>query len=143
MDGINKLALRLAKDSIDIEHRTLTVDYVSVDDISPNDYNPNAHTADSFDLLIKSLMYFGFTMPIVVNKRNMKIVDGENRYRAACIIGFKEVPVCFVDWDDEKAKYATIIHNMARGTDNKEMMERLTKYLDCFQDSDKVLLKDR
>lgn len=140
------LAHKLAKDGIEIEQmRPLTIEYVPVDDIYPNDYNPNTHTADSFDLLIKSLLYFGFTQPIVVNRPNMQIVDGENRYRAACVIGYKLVPVCFVDYDDEKLKYATIMHNMARGHNNDEMMKRLTDYLDTHYDvkSDKVLLKDR
>lgn len=140
------LANKLAKDGmVKEEMRPLVIDYVPIEDIYPNEYNPNAHTADSFDLLIKSLLYFGFTMPIVVNRRDMRIVDGENRYRAACVIGYKLIPVCFVDWDEEKLKYATIMHNSARGTDNHEMMNRLVYYLDThFKDSpDAVLLKDR
>lgn len=75
------LAEKIVKDGIELDYRNrLTIEYVKVDDIYPNDYNPNQHTADSFDLLVKSLLYFGFTMPIVVNRRDMKIVDGENRY---------------------------------------------------------------
>lgn len=140
------LSHKLAKDGIELEQmKPLHIDYVSVDDIMPNDYNPNTHTANSFDLLIKSLLYFGFTQPIVVHRPTMKIVDGENRYRAACIIGYNLVPVCFVDFDDEKLKYATIMHNMARGHNNDEMMKRLTDYLDSHFDSktEKVLLIDR
>lgn len=92
------LALKLAKDNIEVEQvKPLHIEYVKVDDIYPNDYNPNTHDADSFDLLIKSLLYFGFTQPIVVNRSTMQIVDGENRYRAACVIGYEMVPVCFVD----------------------------------------------
>lgn len=138
--------LRLAKDGIEVASQMpLVVDYVPVDDIFPNQYNPNTHSADSFDLLCKSLLYFGFTQPIVVNRPTMQIVDGENRFRAACVLGYKLVPVCFVDFDDEKLKYATIMHNMARGHNNDEMMTRLTDYLDSHfsAKSDKVLLKDR
>lgn len=140
------LAYRLASDGIDIQQQMpLRIDYVPVDDIMPNDYNPNTHSADSFDLLIKSLLYFGFTQPIVVHRDTMKIVDGENRYRAACVIGYKLVPVCFVDFGEEKLKYATIMHNMARGHNNNEMMDKLKAYLDSHFDSnsDKVLLTNR
>lgn len=139
------LASKLAKDSIAIEKRHLTIEYVPLDAIWPNDYNPNEHDPDTFDLLCKSLLYFGFTMPIVVNRRDMRIVDGENRFRAACVLGLKMIPVCFVDWDEEKAKYATIMHNAARGHDNGEMMSRLTEFLDTQfkNNSDKVLLKYR
>lgn len=142
----DSLALKLARDGISVEQmKPLVIDYVSVDDIYPNDYNPNTHDADSFDLLIKSLLYFGFTQPIVVNRETMQIVDGENRYRAACVIGYKMVPVCFVDFDEEKLKYATIMHNMARGHNNNEMMGRLKDYLDTHFDSktEKVLLINR
>ena len=98
------LALKLAKDNIEVEQvKPLHIEYVKVDDIYPNDYNPNTHDADSFDLLIKSLLYFGFTQPIVVNRSTMQIVDGENRYRAACVIGYEMVPVCFVDNLDRKS----------------------------------------
>jgi ParB/RepB/Spo0J family partition protein len=140
------LALKLAKDDIEVEQiKPLQIAYVKVDDIYPNDYNPNTHDADSFDLLIKSLLYFGFTQPIVVNRSTMQIVDGENRYRAACVIGYEMVPVCFVDFDEEKQRYATIMHNAARGHNNNEMMKKLEQFLDSrFKNSvDKVLLKDR
>ena len=138
--------MRLAKDNMAVEMmKPMKIDYVKVDDLYPNDYNPNTHSADSFDLLIKSLLYFGFTQPIVVHRETMRIVDGENRFRAASIIGYKMVPVVFVDFDEEKLKYATIMHNMARGHNNDEMMKRLTDYLDSHFDDDveKVLLTNR
>lgn len=142
----SNLSHKLIKEKMDMAMvQPLKVEYVKLDDIYPNDYNPNMHTADTFDLLIKSLLLFGFTMPIVVNRRTMQIVDGENRYRAASVIGYELVPVCFVDWDEEKTKYATIIHNMARGKNNDEMMTKLLNYLDeNFENSStKVLLQDR
>ena len=142
----DNLALRLASDGINVQQRMpLKIEYIPIENIMPNDYNPNTHTADSFDLLIKSLLYFGFTQPIVVHRDTMKIVDGENRYRAACVIGYSLVPVCFVDFDEEKLKYATIMHNMARGHNNNEMMNKLKTYLDAHfgSQSEKVLLTNR
>lgn len=54
------LALKLAKDNIEVEQvKPLHIEYVKIDAIYPNDYNPNTHDADSFDLLVKSLLYFG------------------------------------------------------------------------------------
>lgn len=146
LSNIDNLSHKLVKDRMEIEQaKPLQIDYVHIDDICLNDYNPNSHSANSFDLLVKSLLYFGFTMPIVVNRRTMQIVDGENRYRAACVIGYELVPVCFVDFDEEKTKYATIMHNMARGADNVEMMETLYSKLDEMGNNDhkKVLLQDR
>lgn len=50
-----------------------------------------------------------------------------------------------MDFDDEKLRYATILHNAARGSDNTEMMTRLTEYLDRNYNnkSEEVLLKNR
>lgn len=144
--SINELSAKIGDDGFSIrEMSPLSLEYVSVEDIYPNEYNPNQHSARSFDLLLKSLMYFGFTMPIVVNRPTMTIVDGENRYRAACVLGYKLIPVSFVDFDDEKLRYATIMHNMARGSDNAEMMNRLLSQLDKHtgRKSADVLLKDR
>lgn len=146
MDKKENLSLKLASDNIEVaQMMPLSIEYVSIDDVYPNEYNPNTHSAESFDLLCKSILYFGFTMPIVVNRPTMQIVDGENRFRAASVLGYKLIPVCFVDFDDEKLRYATIMHNMARGTDNKEMMDRLCGELDTKfgNKSDHVLLKDR
>ena len=51
----------------------------------------------------------------------------------------------FVDFDEEKLRYATIMHNAARGHNNDEMMGRLKDYLDAnfSNSSDKVLLNNR
>ena len=144
---IENLSHKLVRDELELEvAKPLVIEYVNVDDIYPNDYNPNMHTADSFDLLIKSLLYFGFTMPIVVNRRTMQIVDGENRYRAACVIGYELVPVCFVDFDEEKTKYATIMHRRINAyVEVGEKDLTVYKKLDEMGNNDhkKVLLQDR
>lgn len=93
----------------------LAIEYVNTLDVFPNAYNPNVHNALSFDLLTTSLREFGFTQPIVVNRRNMEIVDGENRWRVACVLKMDQIPVCFVDMTDEQCRAATILHNRARG----------------------------
>jgi ParB/RepB/Spo0J family partition protein len=138
------LADKIVNDKIKRTDKRLEIVYVPIEDIFPNEYNPNSHTPDSFDLLIKSVAYFGFTQPIVVHRPTMKIVDGEHRYRVACVLEFKEIPVCFVDFDDEKLRYATLMHNRARGKDNKDLLNRLYKEFEKM-DSDykKVLLLDR
>lgn len=138
------LADKMMNDNIARSDQRLTIQYVPTDAIFPNEYNPNSHSIESFDLLLKSIAYFGFTQPIVVHKPTMKIVDGENRYRAACILEYKEIPVCFVEFDDVKLRYATIMHNRARGKENKELIEKL--YLEFSKlnvDYKKMLLIDR
>lgn len=138
------LSDKITKDNIQKSYGKLVIEYVPVEEIFPNEYNPNTHNPDSFDLLLKSLTYFGFTQPIVVHRPTMKIVDGEHRYRAACVLGHKEVPVCYVYFDDIKLRYATLIHNRARGTENSELLQKIYSEL-TEKDSDwkTILLIDR
>lgn len=138
------LADKIITDNIERSNQRLTIEYVPIDSIFPNEYNPNSHTIESFDLLLKSIAYFGFTQPIVVHKPTMKIVDGENRYRVACVLEYKEIPVCFVDFDELKLRYATIMHNRARGKENKELVEKLySEFAKFNSDYKKMLLLDR
>lgn len=135
---------RITNDDICKKKKPLTLEYVDVDSIFPNEYNPNSHDTESFDLLLKSLDYFGFTQPIVVNKLTMQIIDGEHRYRAACVLGYTKVPVCFVEFDETRMKYATIMHNQARGKWNSELMGSLLNEISqSGSDYEKVLLLDR
>lgn len=108
-----------------INNKRLFIDYVPTHLIIPNDYNPNSHTARSFDLLIRSICLYGFTQPIVVNRKTMKIIDGENRWRVACVLNIEEVPVCFIELTDEDMKVATIIHNEARGKHNQSQIKAI------------------
>lgn len=138
------LAERILTDDITRRRHNLVIEYVPIEDLYPNEYNPNSHSAESFDLLLKSVGYFGFTQPIVVNRRDHKIVDGENRYRVACVLEYDTVPVCFVDFDENELRYATIMHNRARGKENKELINKIYAELETNgKDYKKMLLLDR
>lgn len=138
------LTKNITNDRITKSDARLVIEYVPVESIKPNQYNPNSHSVESFDLLIKSISYFGFTQPIVVNRATMEVVDGEHRLRVACVLGYAEVPVCFVDFDDVKLRYATLIHNRARGKENKQLLRALFDELDKSEsDYKKVLLMNR
>jgi ParB family chromosome partitioning protein len=122
---INKKSLGVK----DINKRKLVIEYVDPVELMPNSYNPNSHSTQSFDLLLKSLAVFGFTQPIVVERNSMTIIDGEHRWRAACVLDLEEVPVCFVDLNEEEMRLSTIIHNQARGKHSKQCVEEIATYL--------------
>lgn len=112
-----------------INKRRLEIEYVNIEDLEPNSYNPNMHDIDSFNKLLKSIAVFGFTQPIVVHKDTMQIIDGEHRWRAASIIGYKEVPVCFLYLDGGDMRLATLIHNEATGEHSQDEIDRLAEAL--------------
>lgn len=112
------------------EIRFLDVTYLPIDKIIPNDYNPNRQSDHEFELLCRSIEEDGFTQPVLVNKDNLKIIDGEHRWRAMKALDYKEIPVCLTTMDEIKSKIATLRHNRARGS------EDIQRAADVFRDLD-------
>lgn len=62
----------------------------SIDEIHPYEKNPRKNDG-AVDTLVNSIKEFGFKVPIVVDK-NMIIIAGHTRWKAAKKMGMKEVP---------------------------------------------------
>jgi len=77
---------------------------VDIDEIKPHDKNWKSHPAKQKRMIRESMREVGFITPLIVNKRTMRILDGHLRYEYARILGLKEVPVVFVDVDEEQEK---------------------------------------
>lgn len=69
----------------------MEVQNMSINDIKPYDNNPRNNDG-AVDAVANSIKEFGFQQPIVVDK-DMVIIVGHTRYRAAKMLGLKEVPV--------------------------------------------------
>jgi ParB-like chromosome segregation protein Spo0J len=86
------------------------------------------------DLLVKSILTNGWTLPIVV-KPDYTIIDGYHRWTVAgeeplSSILEGKVPVVIVEHNDEDEDiYGTITHNRARGTHLLEPMKAIVKRL--------------
>ena len=102
--------------------------------LTANDYNPNVVNEQNLELLMKSILSNGWTMPIVC-RPDYTIIDGFHRW----LISGREplytqlegkVPVVIVEHDD-KAKdiYGTITHNRARGVHLLGPMKEIIKNL--------------
>lgn len=107
----------------------LSIKYVPIDSIKPNEYNPNRESEFEFDLLLRSMKEDGFTQPVLVQKDN-RIVDGEHRWMAAKQLGYKEIPVVFVDMSSEQMRISTLRHNRARGTEDVELTTAVLRDLE-------------
>ena len=71
------------------------VQYMAVSEIVPYENNPRLNDA-SVDYVANSIKEFGFKQPIVVDK-DMVIIAGHTRWKAAKKLGLKEVPVIVAD----------------------------------------------
>jgi ParB-like chromosome segregation protein Spo0J len=102
--------------------------------LKPNDYNPNRVSRENLDLLIRSILSNGWTLPIVC-RPDYTIIDGFHRW----VVAGKEplqskldgkVPVMIVVHDDEASDvYGTVSHNRARGVHLLEPMKHIVKRL--------------
>ena len=107
---------------------------VKRDLLQPNDYNPNIVLEENLQLLIRSILTNGWTLPIVA-RPDMTIIDGFHRWMvsgreplASRLQGW--VPVVIVAHEDQaKNIYGTITHNRARGVHQLGPMKTIVKRL--------------
>jgi ParB/RepB/Spo0J family partition protein len=118
--GFEKAKKKLVvKDTVKLEH--LLIEEVDILSIHPNTYNPNRQSDHDFELLCRSIEEDGFTQPILINKKEMEIIDGEHRWRALKALGRKTAPVVFTEMTRQQQLVATLRHNRARGNENINM----------------------
>lgn len=78
---------------------------LNVRDLKPAEYNPRKWSEESVKNLKKSIEEFGLVDPIIVNaapKRKNIVIGGHFRLKIAKDLGFKEVPVVYVNVPDIK-----------------------------------------
>ena len=79
---------------------TISITEVPIDDLKPATYNPRKASAEEHKHLKESIKKFGLIDPIIANsstsRRNI-IIGGHFRCRVAKELGFKVVPVVYVN----------------------------------------------
>ncbi len=92
---------------------------VPINDLIPADYNPRKHDEVATEQLKQSILRFGLVDPVIVNSapnRNHRIIGGHFRWEVAKELGFRTVPVVFVDIPDlEKEKELNLRLNKNTG----------------------------
>lgn len=79
---------------------TLKITHVPIDQLRPASYNPRTHSDAEEDQLAESIKTFGAVEPLVVNralKRKNIVVGGHFRLEVFKKLGYKTVPVVYVD----------------------------------------------
>lgn len=92
------------------ETKTSMVEITTVDINSVFPYPMNARQGD-VGLIAESLSKNGQFRPIVVNKLDNSILVGNHTWKAAKMLGWKEIAVSFVDVDDEAAARIVLADN--------------------------------
>ena len=110
--------------------------YININDIKPNATQPRKHfDEEKLEELAASIQQHGLIQPIVLRKlgKGYEIVAGERRWRAARLIGLKEVPCIVKELTDEENMLLAIIENMQREDLNPiEEAEGLKQMIDTY-----------
>jgi len=85
--------------------------------IVPNKYQPRkVFDENALTSLAESVKNYGIINPILVRKKDDKyeIIAGERRFRAAKLVGLKEVPVIVKDANEQQMAELALIENIQR-----------------------------
>jgi len=94
---------------------------LEIDKIYPNDYNANRMTPDLFNRLVEDIKYNGLLNPIHVYAEKPDkyiIIDGEHRYRAFKVLGFKTILAFVYEGveDEDFKRILSLRFNVLHGT---------------------------
>ena len=90
----------------------MQVQEMKITEIRPYEKNPR-HNDNSVEAVANSIKEFGFQQPIVVDK-DLVIIAGHTRYKAAKKLGMKTIPVIIAEGlSDEQVKAYRIADNSA------------------------------
>ncbi len=110
--------------------------YVDINDIKPNAGQPRKHfDEDKLEELAESIDRHGMIQPVVLRSADhgYEIVAGERRWRAARMVGLKEIPCIIRELTDEENMLLAIIENMQREDLNPiEEAEGLKSMMDTY-----------
>ena len=90
----------------------MKIEYININNIKPYKNNPRKND-NAIDKVMASIKEFGFKNPIIVDK-NMEIITGHTRLKAAKKLKIKEVPIIRAeDLSEEQVKAFRIADNKA------------------------------
>lgn len=109
---------------------------VPIERIQENPYQPRkSFDTEELTGLSESIKAHGLLQPLVVRPHGdrYQLVAGERRLRAAQAVGFTQVPVCVVNFNDQQVLEAALVENIQRADLNPiEKAVGFKEYLDRF-----------
>jgi ParB-like chromosome segregation protein Spo0J len=96
--------------------RKLSITMVNPRKLNPSVWNPRKISAKRLKLLRRSLVKFGFTDAVQVQKKRQAIIGGHQRVKAAILENFKKIPAVVLDISDRDAKLLNLALNAEYGT---------------------------
>jgi DNA modification methylase len=130
------LSLQARRFIIVVHVPSVAVEQVPIGDLQPDAGNPRKISDNEMEALTKSLHKFGFVQPVLVRRQDNVVVAGHQRLVAARRLGYKTVPVIYVDLSLEQARLLNVALNKISGDWDRELLARLLADLDATPNID-------
>ena len=109
---------------------------VPIDEVQQHPGNPNN---GDMDTIIESIQTHGFIEAISVQRDTGYIISGNHRYAAALSLGATEIPVVWVDCDEEEA-YRILLHMNRAARLGRDDPSQVLAILDGLHETERGLL---
>ena len=110
---------------------SLAIEHVGIDTLRPDPANPRRISDAELESLTRSIREFGFVAPVIARREDKVVIGGHQRLLAARRLGYKTVPVVYVDLSPEKAQLLNVALNRISGDWDKELLARLLADLEA------------
>ena len=101
----------------------IQVEQVSIGYLRPDPANPRRISDQELEALTRSIREFGLVDPIIARREDKTVIGGHQRLLAARRLGYKKVPVVFVDLSQEQARLLNIALNKISGSFDQELLQ--------------------
>ncbi len=117
----------------------LKVVEVPIDDLRPDPANPRRISDAQLEALTRSLREYGFVQPVLARREDKSVIGGHQRLTAARRLGYKTVPVIFLDLTVEQARVLNLGLNKISGDWDEDLLARMLADLKPVADLDLAL----
>jgi len=117
----------------------IQIEQIDIDDLRPDPANPRRISDQELEALTRSIREFGFVDPVIARTEDKIVIGGHQRLVAARRLGYKVIPVVFVDLSKEQAHLLNIALNKISGSFDDELLARLLSELSATPDVDLTL----
>jgi len=121
---------------VKVENRTLAIEHVAIGDLRPDPFNPRRISDAELEALTRSIQEFGLVAPIIARREDRTVIGGHQRLVAARRLGWKTLPVIFLDLGVEQARLLNLALNKISGQWDTELLAQMLADLKPVEDID-------
>ena len=108
-----------------VANSQLQIEHVPIDSLKPDPANPRRISDAELETLTRSIQEFGLVDPIICRHDDKLVIGGHQRLVAARKLGYKTVPVVFLDLSPEQAHLLNVALNKISGEWDQELLAHL------------------